>query len=72
MPGLDGHQLIRHVRAMPDDRIQQIPAIALTAFASNDDAERARAAGFDLHLAKPVDPAELVQAIGRLVKARKA
>ena len=72
MPGLDGHQLIRHVRAMPDGRVQQIPAIALTAFASKDDAARARAAGFDTHLAKPVDPAELVQAIARLVKARKA
>jgi PAS domain S-box-containing protein len=70
MPGLDGHELIRHVRATPDDRAQDIPAIALTAFASKDDAALARAAGFHMHLAKPVDPAELVRAIARLVKAR--
>jgi PAS domain S-box-containing protein len=71
MPGLDGHDLIRHVRAAPDGWVQDIPAIALTAFASKDDAARARAAGFHMHLAKPVDPAALVQAIARLVKVRE-
>jgi PAS domain S-box-containing protein len=71
MPGLDGHDLIRHVRALPDGWTQRLPAIALTAFASKEDAARARASGFDMHLAKPADPGALVQAIVSLVKSQK-
>jgi PAS domain S-box-containing protein len=71
MPGLDGHDLIRHLRALPDGGTRRLPAIALTAFASKEDAARARAAGFDLHFAKPADPGALIQAIASLAKSHK-
>jgi PAS domain S-box-containing protein len=72
MPGVDGHDLIRHVRAIPEDWAQRLPAIALTAFASKKDASRAREAGFQMHLAKPMDPAVLVQAIASLARSSGA
>jgi CheY-like chemotaxis protein len=64
--------LIRHVRAIPEDWAQRLPAIALTAFASKKDASRAREAGFQMHLAKPMDPAVLVQAIASLARSSGA
>jgi signal transduction histidine kinase/ActR/RegA family two-component response regulator len=63
MPGEDGYQLIGGLRA----HACAIPAIALTAHASETDAQRALAAGFDLHLAKPVDFERLVNAIHDMV-----
>ncbi len=63
MPDDDGYSLIRQVRtALPDPK-KGIPAIALTAFASNDDRARALVAGFNVHLAKPVEPSALVRAV---------
>lgn len=59
MPGRDGYWLAAEVRARRPD----IAAIALTAFSARDDVERAIAAGFDHHVAKPVDPEELVRAL---------
>ena len=58
MPEMDGYMLIRQIRVMPQGR--QISAIALTAYAGEIDRQQALAAGFQRHLAKPVDPAELV------------
>lgn len=46
--------------------LPRVPAIAVTAFARQQDRERALAAGFDLHLPKPVDPDRLIQAIREL------
>jgi CheY-like chemotaxis protein len=66
MPGEDGYSLLAHVRKQPDERAQ-IPAIALTAFASADDRARLLSAGFRLHLAKPVEPGELTAAIAAVV-----
>ena len=63
MPGEDGYTLIRKLRALDAGRYADTPAIALTAYARAEDAARARAAGFDLHLAKPVEPATLVQSV---------
>ena len=64
LPGEDGYELIRRVRsAQTADRV---PAIALTAFAQAEDIRRAIEAGFDVHLAKPIDPAELARTILRL------
>jgi len=63
MPDEDGYALIREVRS----RGSRIPAIAITALASAEDRERAMAEGFDAHLTKPVDPAEVVQAVARSV-----
>ena len=69
MPDMDGYQLLRLVRA--DPRLQQprVVAIALTAYAGADDRRRALEAGFDEHLAKPVDPSALVTIVGKLLNA---
>jgi PAS domain S-box-containing protein len=65
MPIHDGFQLIRQVRAR-GYTYQKLPAIALTAFAGPTDRQKALQAGFQLHLTKPVDPAELSAAIATL------
>lgn len=65
MPQEDGYSLIRKIRSQPGD-IQRIPAIALTAFAREEDRKQALEAGFQQHLVKPVNPTELVSAVCRL------
>ncbi|HEY0375867.1 MAG TPA: PAS domain S-box protein [Pyrinomonadaceae bacterium] len=67
MPGEDGYSLIRRVRAMGAERGGETPAIALTAYAGDSDRTLALLAGFQLHVAKPVEPATLVEAITGLV-----
>ena len=65
MPGEDGYSLIRRVRA---GAVQPaIPAAALTANARREDRNRALASGFQLHIAKPVEPAELAQSLTQLL-----
>jgi len=66
MPGQDGFELIRRVRAQ-GCTVHDLPAIALTGFAAPDDRRRALLAGFQAHMAKPVDPRELTAAIAALV-----
>jgi len=66
MPEMDGLDLIRQLRRLPVDQGGRTPAIALTAYAHSDDAGRALAAGFQMHLAKPVDPPALASAIASL------
>lgn len=66
MPDMDGYALMQCIRALPAEAGGQIQAIALTAFASEIDFRRARAAGFNLHLAKPIEPQALVRAIAQL------
>jgi two-component system, chemotaxis family, sensor kinase Cph1 len=65
MPGHDGYELITRVRAMPGDA-GRIPAIALTALARDEDRKRTLLAGYQVHISKPVDPAELVTVIASL------
>jgi CheY-like chemotaxis protein len=65
MPGEDGYSLIRKVRALGKTEAQ-LPALALTAYASEDDVKRALDVGFQAHLAKPVETKKLVGAIARL------
>jgi hypothetical protein len=60
MPGEDGYALIKKVRALAPGRGGKIPAIALTAYARGEDRVKAIAAGFQLHVTKPVEPVELV------------
>lgn len=67
MPGEDGHSLIRRVRALATEIGGRTPAVALTAFAGAQDRTQALLAGFNTHLAKPVDRAELVLSIANLV-----
>ena len=71
MPGEDGYELMRKVRTLEAERGGTIPAVALTGYASDEDAARARIAGFQLHLPKPVTPRNLVATIASLaLKAR--
>lgn len=66
MPEVDGYSLIRTVRALPAKDKSNIPAIALTAFARHEDRTRALREGFNVHMAKPVEPAELLVALSYL------
>jgi PAS domain S-box-containing protein len=70
MPEMDGYMLMRHIRKLPAVKGGTIPAIALTAYASEYERRQAQAAGFQLHLPKPVDPEDLVEAIFRITNAR--
>jgi CheY-like chemotaxis protein len=66
MPEEDGYTLIRAVRALSEPDKANMPAIALTAFARNEDRSRALLEGFNVHMAKPVEPAELLVALADL------
>ena len=66
LPGTDGFALLRHIRSLPPETGGGVPAIALTAFTRREDRTRAMAAGYQLYLAKPFDPDELVAAVGSL------
>lgn len=66
MAGRDGYQFIRDVRRLSSDDGGRTPAIALTAFARSEDRTRAMLAGFQVHVAKPIEPQELVAAIRSL------
>ena len=70
MPGADGYELIRQVRDLPPEAGARTPAIALTAFARTEDRTRALRAGYQLHIAKPVEPAELVTAVASLANGQ--
>jgi PAS domain S-box-containing protein len=72
MPREDGYSLIRQLRARERERqLAPLPAIAVTAYASVRDRERAIAAGYDWHVAKPLDPDALVRLIARLANLQK-
>jgi PAS domain S-box-containing protein len=68
MPEMDGFGFISRIRSSPDPTIRNVPAAALTAFARSEDRTKALRSGFEMHLAKPVDPGELVAAVARLVR----
>jgi signal transduction histidine kinase/ActR/RegA family two-component response regulator len=70
MPERDGYDLIREIRALGYDA-EDLPAVAVTAFASPEDRRRALAAGFQVHLAKPVDPHELTDVIAGLARSAR-
>ena len=66
MPGQDGYELIRKVRQLPPEAGGKVPAAALTAYARPEDRMRALMAGFQIHVPKPVQPAELVAVVASL------
>jgi CheY-like chemotaxis protein len=68
LPETSGYELIRHLRQM--SHLRDVPAIALTGYAAQKDIEAALAAGFDTHVAKPVDPSALVGVIEQLLQQR--
>jgi CheY-like chemotaxis protein len=67
MPYEDGYALMRKLRSLPPERGGLVPAIALTAFARPEDQARAREAGYQRHLPKPIDAGQLYAAMAGLV-----
>ena len=67
MPDRDGYSLIEAIRKKPSREGGKIPALAVTAYAGRADRERALAAGFDQHLAKPLELAALIEAVADLL-----
>jgi PAS domain S-box-containing protein len=67
MPEMDGYMLIRQIRTLPPEQGGKIPAIALTAFAGEMNQQQAIAAGFEMHISKPIEPDHLLLMIASLV-----
>jgi CheY-like chemotaxis protein len=67
MPGEDGYSLIRKVRALGPEQGGKTPAVALTAFGRPEDRIRSLRAGFNIHVSKPVDPAELIAIVASMI-----
>ena len=67
LPGDDGYVLIQRLREREAERGRSIPALAVTAYARAEDRTRALSAGFQMHVAKPLEPADFVAAIASLV-----
>jgi CheY-like chemotaxis protein len=67
MPGQDGYSLIRKLRALGPEQGGKTPAVALTAFGRPEDRIRSLRAGFNIHVSKPVDPAELVAIVASML-----
>ncbi|MEH2234470.1 MAG: response regulator [Nostoc sp.] len=72
MPDEDGYTLIGKIRALKPDLYGKLPAIALTAYGDSEYRSRALEAGFQTHVAKPVDPGELVAIVAELVASYKS
>jgi signal transduction histidine kinase/ActR/RegA family two-component response regulator len=70
MPGEDGYTLLQKARALVAQQDRELPALALTAYAGAQDASMAYRAGFQMHVGKPVSPAQIVDAVARLAGAR--
>ncbi len=68
MPNQDGYELLTQIRGAGND----IPAVAITAFARSEDRIRALRAGFQMHIAKPVDPAEIIVSVASLAQGVRA
>nr|WP_083887050.1 PAS domain S-box protein [Nodosilinea nodulosa] len=68
MPSVDGYSLLRQIRALPPAQGGQTPAVALTAYAREEDRQQAIASGFQQHVTKPLEPERLVQAVVALTR----
>jgi CheY-like chemotaxis protein len=68
MPGEDGYALVAEMRRRGDE-LARIPMIALTAYATRDDRVRILAAGFQMHVTKPIDPLEVVTGIANVARS---
>jgi CheY-like chemotaxis protein len=67
---MDGFELIARVRRSDDATVREIPAAALTAYARSEDRAKTLQSGFEMHLAKPIDPVELASAVKALSRRR--
>jgi CheY-like chemotaxis protein len=72
MPDVDGYALAQRLRADDEPKVAAVPLVALTAYASIADRERALAEGFDAYLAKPIDSEDLVRVITAALRTRTA
>jgi PAS domain S-box-containing protein len=72
MPDVDGYMMMQQIRSLPMEQGGSVPAIALTAYAGEIDYQRAITVGFQRHIAKPIEPQVLIQAIAELRKHRNA
>ncbi len=72
MPDMDGFELISRLRHARNKAIRDVPAAALTAYARSDDRVKALRTGFQMHLAKPIDPGELMAAAASLARRNRA
>jgi CheY-like chemotaxis protein len=68
MPRVDGFELIQRVRASSDPAVRDVVAAALTAYARSEDRAKALRSGYEIHLSKPIDPAELVATMAALAR----
>jgi signal transduction histidine kinase/AmiR/NasT family two-component response regulator len=68
MPGMDGYQLISKVRLLDDPALSQVRAVALTAYAKDEERTKALSAGFQLHISKPISNKQLIAAVSQLVR----
>jgi CheY-like chemotaxis protein len=66
MPQTDGYQFLKQVRQLPSSEGGKTPAIALTAFARSEDRTRAMLAGYQVHIAKPIETQELLATVANL------
>jgi CheY-like chemotaxis protein len=71
MPHMNGFELIDRIRHSEDSYIRAIPAAAFTAFARSEDRAKALRSGFEMHLAKPIEPGELMAAAAVLARRAK-
>ena len=69
MPGMDGYELIQRIR-QAEGPARELPTAALTAYARSEDRAKALRLGFEMHLAKPIDPSELIAAVASLARRR--
>jgi CheY-like chemotaxis protein len=65
---MDGFEVMRRIRSSSNLTVRNVPAAALTAFARSEDRTKALRCGFEMHLAKPVDPGELVASVATLAR----
>jgi CheY-like chemotaxis protein len=70
MPEWDGCELLRNIRARRPEQGGDVPALALTAFAGEEDRRRTREAGFQMHVVKPIDVPRLIGAVAELLQTR--
>jgi len=68
----DGYTLVQAIRGRSREQGGDVPAVAITGYAGHADAERALEAGYDVHLAKPVDPARLCEVVAQLARLGRA
>jgi CheY-like chemotaxis protein len=68
MPGEDGYALMRRLRNGPDAWSRQVPALAVSAYAREEDRIRSLSVGFQMHITKPFDPLDLTAAVGHLLR----